>query len=145
MKPPPGRPKKLFANVRQFPGTDRQTPLTPIVRLNSLERSIFNLTVTRHRHLKPADVVLVTSFAKAAARVLKPSRLEDAAAIEKATRIMVLIARSLRLTPMNALDPRTVGGHRRDALPNPLAEYLAERDADIAHANEQEETDDEEG
>jgi hypothetical protein len=117
--------------------------LSPIVRLNSLERSIFNLTFIRHPHLRPADLVLLTSFAKAAARVLKPDRLDSKADIEKSTRVMVLLGRSLRLTPMNALDPRTVGGHRRDALPNPLAEYLAERDANVScaeNASEEEET-----
>jgi hypothetical protein len=125
-----GRPGSSFTNVRQLPGTDRRTVLSPIVRLNPLERSIFNLTITRHPHLKPADVVLVTSFAKAAARVLKPDRLDSKADIEKSTRVMVLLGRSLRLTPMTTLEPRTVARSHRDALPNPLAEYLAERDAE---------------
>lgn len=126
----PGR-KNRFANVHQLVTTPARPPLTPVVKLTSLERSIFNLTVTRHGHLKPADVVLVTAFAKAAARVFKMSG-GHIADVEKATRLMVLLGRSLRLTPMTSLDPRTVGAARRDAAPNPIAEYLAGRDQEEA-------------
>jgi hypothetical protein len=114
-------------------------PLSPVVKLTTLERSIFNITVTRHPHLKPKDVVLVTTFAKAAARVLKMSGNQPAE-LEKATRTMVLLSRALRLAPMNALDPITVGRSNRDTLPSPISEYLAERDAETV----EEETDDEE-
>jgi hypothetical protein len=116
-----GRPNS-FTNVRPIGGKAPRTALSPVVKLNVLERSIFNLTVTRHKHLKPADVVLVTAFAQSAARVLSGRRPD------RDTRTMVLLSRALRLAPMNALEPRTVARARRDAESNnPLAEYLAER------------------
>jgi hypothetical protein len=141
----PGR-KTRFATIHPIGATDTRVALSPVVRLAQLERSIYNVTVTRNPHLKPADVVMLTAFAKAAARVLKPGRLDTAADIEKSTRIMALLARSLRLTPQSTTDPKTAARSRRDAQPNPLAEYLAERDGDIRHVPNvfEEETDDDE-
>jgi hypothetical protein len=138
-----GRPNS-FANIHPIGGKAPRMPLSPVVKLTTLERSIFNITVTRHPHLKPKDVVLVTTFAKAAARVLKMSGNQPAE-LEKATRTMVLLSRALRLAPMNALDPITVARSHRDALPNPLAEYLAERGSSTGeNSTVEEETDDDE-
>jgi hypothetical protein len=111
--------------------TDHRSALSPIVRLNQLERSIFNLTVTRSPHLRPADAVMLTAYARAAARVLRANNKADGdAALEKRTRVMALLARSLRLTPQSAADAKTVGRSRRDAQLKPLDEFLAEYEAD---------------
>jgi hypothetical protein len=135
-----GRPGS-FANFHPIGGEALRAPLSPVVKLTTLERSIFNLTVTRHPHLKPKDVVLVTAFARAAARVLKMSGNQPAE-LEKATRTMVLLGRSLRLTPMNALEPRTVARSHRDAMPDPLGEYLADREAEAIEREEAKDDDD---
>jgi hypothetical protein len=121
---PPGR-KNRFANIRPLSATDERTALSPVIRLSQLERSIFNLTVTRNPHLRPADVVMVTTYARAAARVLKADKFTDDALLEKRTRTMVLLGRSLRLTPQSMTDPKTAGRSRRDAQPSPLDEYFA--------------------
>jgi hypothetical protein len=117
--------------------THARRSLTPVVPLAKLERTIFDLTVARNSHLKGADAVLLTTYAQAAARVLRPGKSKSDSDLDKLTRIMVLLGRSLRLTPQSTTDPHTVARLRRDATPNPLAEYLAERNA------EQEATDDE--
>jgi hypothetical protein len=110
---------------------DQRSALSPVVRLNQLERSIFNLTVTRSPHLRPADAVMLTAYARAAARVLRADNKADGDAdLEKRTRVMALLARSLRLTPQSAADAKTVGRRRRDARPSPIEEFLAEHDAD---------------
>ena len=137
----PGR-KTRSATIHPIGATDTRMALSPVVHLTQLERSIFTVTVTRNPHLKPADVVMLTAFAKAAARVLKPGRFDNVADIDKSTRVMVLLGRSLRLTPQSLTDPKTVARARRDALPNPLAEYLAERDSSVTNVAVEEETDD---
>jgi hypothetical protein len=70
-------------------------------------------------------VVLLTAFAKAAARVFKVDKYDSDADVEKRTRTMVLLGRSLRLTPQSLKDPKTAGRARRDARPNPIDEYFA--------------------
>jgi hypothetical protein len=108
--------------------TGTSPPLTPVVRLGQLEQRIFNLTVTRHPHLKPCDTVLLTAYAKAAARALKLSG--SPADLEKANRSMVLLGRALRLTPHAAVSTKVVGRMRRDAQPSPLDEYFAQSEAE---------------
>jgi hypothetical protein len=123
-------PRKSAAelSVVRPASTATSTPLSPVVRIAQLEQSIFNLTVTRHTHLKPADSVLVTAYARAAALVLKLSG--SPADLEKATRTMVLLGRSLRLTPQAAVSAKVAGRMRRDAQPSPLDEYFLRRDAE---------------
>jgi hypothetical protein len=95
--------------------TDARLALCPVVPLAQLERSIFNLTVTRNGHLKPADAVLLTAYARAAARVLRAGKSDSDADVEKRTRTMAMLARSLRLTPRGCSDPQ--GGRQEAAEP----------------------------
>jgi hypothetical protein len=94
-------------------GNAARAALSPVVRLNQLERSIFNLTVTRNPHLRPADAVMLTAYARAAARVLR-AKSEGDAVLEKRTRTMVLLGRSLRLTAASVTCPKRAGRMARD-------------------------------
>jgi hypothetical protein len=122
----PGR--KSAAKLSLVELNPARTLLAPVVPLDKLALKIFNLAVNRSPHLKLADAVLLTAYSQAAARVLQASNKASLVDVERATRVMVSLARSLRLTPRSVTDPKTVGTSRRDAQPNPLAEYLAERE-----------------
>ena len=70
--------------------------------------------------------------------IIKTHRLaqgDDVGSWEKAGRLAMALARTLRLTPISGTSAEKLGRQRRDAQPNPLDEYLATLEA--------EETDDE--
>lgn len=102
--------------------------MSPVVRLNELERSLFNRTVASNPHLRPADMLLTTAYAQQAARVLRGRK--DDAGLEKAMRALVLLGRSLRLTAQSVVEPKTAGRARRDAQPSPIDQYFAEHPDD---------------
>jgi hypothetical protein len=116
--------------LRAINPTDVSTALSPVAPLTNPERSIFNLTVSRHPHLKLGDAVLLTAYARAAARVLRAGKGVSDADLERRVRIMAQLARSLRLTPQSCIEPKTVGRMRRDAKPNPVDEFFASEDGD---------------
>lgn len=102
--------------------------LTPVTRLTTTERNIFNAIVTRNGHLRAADALLVTVLARQVGLVLREYREGDASSVEKATRTMLALARSLRLTPQALQDPRVAFRKRNAAAPSELELFLDEDD-----------------
>ena len=89
--------------------------LTAPATLTSAERAIFNKTAVQHPHLKPGDVMILAAFAQASVRSFKLSKKADTKAWETATRAMLALARSLRLTPISGTRAETLGRKRDQA------------------------------
>jgi hypothetical protein len=81
------RPNRFDAIRPITAATDTRTAMTPAARLSKSALNIFNLTVTRHRHLRPADCVMLTAYAQTAAWFL--SAKGDDRQLEKMGRLLI--------------------------------------------------------
>lgn len=102
------RPGKFAAIHPVTDATDVRSAMTPAARLSKRALSVFNLTVARHKHLRPADCVLLTVYAQTAARVL--SARADDKQLEKMSRLLIAYGRALCINAMQAKPPKRPGG-----------------------------------
>src|SRR5262245_33198028 len=82
------------------PVTADKPAMFPVARLSTAALSIFNHAVATHRHLRPADCVLLTLYAQTAARLLS-SKGGD----EKMGRLLIAYGRALRINGVQAPKP----------------------------------------
>jgi hypothetical protein len=75
--------------------TDTSSSLTPVASLSKRARTVFNLAVDGHPHLRPCDATLLTLYAQCAARVL--AGRGDPRQREKLSRLLLAFGRALRL------------------------------------------------
>jgi hypothetical protein len=125
----PGPPNSYERN-RVIPLANAKLPkLTPPAILSKPERLLFIEIVSRQPHLVPADAPMVAAYTQALAKAFKLGRATDTASVaawEKATRVALALARSLRLLPINSIDPQSLGRRRKDRLESsPLDAYFA--------------------
>jgi hypothetical protein len=104
-----GRQPAAAADVVAFPRVDGlPSRLNPPPTLRKDERAIFVQVVGAcdPRHFSEADLPLLVSLAQATARAHRTARGPDKAVWEKAVRLQMALARSLRITPQARMDPK---------------------------------------
>jgi hypothetical protein len=102
--------------------------LTPPATLTKQEQALFIKTVDTHPHLKSGDVILLTHFVQAAIKFEQLARTDNIADWERAGRMILALARGLKLTSTTAA--RTLTRLREDHHPSLVAQYLAEHPED---------------
>jgi hypothetical protein len=125
----PGR-KSAAATVVKLAATGTASRLTPPSFLATGERLLFAEIASANPHLTVTDASVLAIYVQATAKTAKLGKKSDVSAWEKAARLTMALARSLRLTPQSSIEPRTVGKHRRDVRPSPLDQYMATEDDD---------------
>jgi hypothetical protein len=121
----PGRPSAASLTVVPIDASRTRPKLIPLKRLNIRQRQTFNLVCAENPHLRPTDAPLVTAYSLVVARFLSVSDVGD---MEKLSRTIMALARTLRLTPQSRCDPKTVG--RARPVNNKYAWDRAEPDDD---------------
>src|SRR5690348_11445367 len=106
--------KSSASNVVQLAPSLPRPRLNPPRTLTKAERSIFVETVAQHPHLKPGDATLVAAFAQASARSSRLARKENTDPWERSVRIMLALARALRLAPISGMRPEALGRKRAE-------------------------------
>jgi hypothetical protein len=98
-----------------------QPKLQPPAYLTKRQRTEFAeiIDTTSASHFAASDVPLIASMARVNLLVRELARGKDFASYEKAIRMQVLLARSLRLTVQSRTDPKTVGRNVSPPMPPP--------------------------
>ena len=118
------------AAVLNFPAVDgSRSRITAPASLTKVERSLFTELAADTPHLVQADAPLLASYAQAVLLSRKAGRdLGRIGEWERATRAMMALARSLRLTPQSRTDSKTVA--RRQPAGSSYYEMMTSPDAD---------------
>jgi hypothetical protein len=98
----------LFDRPRTHPHRAPET-------LTADERLMFLALARENRHLRPSDAAMLACYCMATTKVMKLSRSKDVGPWERATRMMLALARSMRVTQQAQRDPKVVGRQNRDA------------------------------
>jgi hypothetical protein len=103
-------PRKSAAELAIVtPATTATSPrLTPPASLSSDERLEFVAIADENSHLRRTDAPMLGCYVTAVTRVQKLARSKDVASWERATKTMLALARSLRLTQQSCTDPKTL-------------------------------------
>jgi hypothetical protein len=115
----------VAASVIKLAATDTRPKLTAPSCLTKPERIHFDQLVHANAHLTVSDVACLASFCQAASKAHKLGRGEDTKGWERATRVMMALARTLRLTAISSTHPDKLSRQRRDARPSVIDEILA--------------------
>src|SRR5437868_5269278 len=89
--------------------TGTASRLTPPASLSTAERLEFIALAAENKHLRRTDAPMLATYCMAVTRVAKLSRGKDGALWERAIKVMLALARSMRLTQQAQADPKTVG------------------------------------
>jgi hypothetical protein len=125
--------------VHRSSATIARSALTPPSTLTKPEAILFTKIVDANTHLKIRDVTLLSAFVVAVTKYEAFARVNDVPSWERAGRLMLALARGLRLLPTTAR--RTLTRMREDHHPSTIAAYLAEHphipeeDDDDRHIN----------
>jgi hypothetical protein len=107
----------------------RSARLRPPTSLTKVEQSIFSELAANAPHLRAADVMLLASLAQATNLSRRTARDPSKAAVwERATRMQMALARSLRMTPQSRIDARAAG--RQQPLSESYYDLMESEDAD---------------
>ena len=103
-------PRKSAAelSVLSSAATATRPRLTPPSSLSTDERLEFIAIADDNRHLRRTDVAMLAAYVVAATKVQKLARSKDVGPWERATKVMMALARSLRLTQQSCTDPKTL-------------------------------------
>ena len=114
-------PRRSAASLSVVPiDAARVARLHPPTSLTKVERSIFLELAANAPHLKAADAMLLASLAQATNLSRRTARDPSKAAVwERATRMQVALARSLRLTPQSRVDARGAGRQQQSPGTDP--------------------------
>jgi hypothetical protein len=96
--------------------------------LTKLEQILFTKIVDANPHLKTRDITLLSAFVVAVTKYEHFARVNEVPSWERAGRLMLALARGLRLLPTTAR--RTLTRMREDHHVSPVAQYLAEHPED---------------
>lgn len=111
------RGRKSAANVVSLAPTAMRSKLTVPSVLTSTERKLYVELVTHNPHLTPTDVPLLTGYVQALALMQKLVKRADIAGWERAGRMALALARSLRLT-QRSVDAKTVARSKQQLPPS---------------------------
>ena len=115
------RGRKSAEHLRLTAVDLEQPKLQPPPYLTKRQRTEFSEIVdtAAANHFVASDVKLIASLAQVNLLVRELARGKDFASYEKAVRMQVLLARSLRLTVQSRSDPKTVGRNVPPQLRHP--------------------------
>jgi hypothetical protein len=134
------RPGRKTDSSRPEPAATQLRPLPiPPSTLTKAERLRFLEITDCHLHLRAGDAILLAAFVRASLKFEDLSNGNDIVAWEKAGRMMLALARGLKLVSTTAA--RTLVRMREDHRPNLAALYLAENPEDSDDAQQEEERD----
>lgn len=128
----PGRRSAASKIVHLATTGTRSRPTAPRC-LTKAERTTFNEIAIANPHLKTTDAPILASFVQATTlshRLGRSDRASDVPMWDRTTRMMLALARSLRLTVNSVTHPDKLGRARQDQELNPLDAFLAEDDDD---------------
>lgn len=123
------RPNK-YQLIKPAPAaTIASSAMSPVRKLTTDERSLFNLVIARSKHLVPADMPLLTLYARIGAWLMKANPSDPA--FDRCMRTLITTGRALRVHASSVLEPRTAYRKRAKAEEvSPLDAFLAEDDDD---------------
>jgi len=101
------------ANVYPLNLTQARPKIAPINPLSKNERKVFDVTWREHRHLKPADVLMLEAFSISVRRVAVAKR-KGAQQWERESRVMMAYGTKLRLTPQSTTEAKTAARRRAE-------------------------------
>jgi hypothetical protein len=110
--------------------TGTRQRLMPPPFLLTDEKSLFVELAARNAHLTPTDTPMLAAYCQAIVKTHHLAQGDDVGSWEKAGRLAMALARTLRLAPISGTHPERLGRQRRDAQPSPIAEYFAQREAE---------------
>jgi hypothetical protein len=110
------QPKPAVTSTRPLP--------VPPATLTGPERSLFLKLVDAHLHLKSSDTLVLATFCQVAIRFEKLGKTDNFRDWEKCGRMMMAMARGLRLLPTTAA--RTLQKMRDENKPSHLKTWLAD-------------------
>ena len=124
----PRTPAEALTVVR--PDTTVTQPrLTPPSTLTASERLEFAAIVSENQHLRRTDRAMLALYVVTVAKAARLARSKDLAAAEKAAKLSIALARSMRITAQSVCDPKTIGrGNRQVERQAQAAAILAEWD-----------------
>ena len=101
--------KSSSSNVIQIHRTSPRSIITVPSSLDKSERALFNEIVSTHGHLAAGDAPLIVAFVEARLKAAKLAKGKDVQSWERASRMALAIARSLRITPQAKVHPEAAG------------------------------------
>jgi hypothetical protein len=111
----PGRANQ-YDKILPIDSTRAGSRLIPPAFLKSDERSMFMALAAQDRHLTRTDEPLLATYVQAIGKTSRLAQHKDVGPWERAARVLIALARSLRLTPQSTTDPQAIG--RRRTRPN---------------------------
>lgn len=99
--------KSATGNVVALRPTGSGPRLTPPSLLSNQEAQLFSELAAAAPHLSSTDTPILTSYVLAISKSNELSRSHDTASWEKTVRVMMALARTLRLTAQSLVDPKT--------------------------------------
>lgn len=110
------RGRRSTASLNVIPiNINRARVIKPPVALTNAERDIFDDTARINTHLTAADATLLAAYAQAVCKSFRLVKRDDVSDWEKSNRIMLALARSLRLTQQAQTHPERAGRARANA------------------------------
>jgi len=105
-------PRQSAAHLSIVPlaGSPKRPKLIPLGSLSKPERRVFDHLVRTNGHLRQADIPMLQLLCAAYCRAM--SKKPGGDDWERANRIVLALARSLRLTVQATIEPRTVARQR---------------------------------
>lgn len=128
----PGRKSAASKLVHLAATSTKSRPSAPEC-LTTAERTTFNKLTLANRHLTVTDAPILTSYVQAMTishRLGASERDSDYARWERSTKVMLMLARSLRLTVNSTTHPDKLGRVRNEATVDPVDQFFAENPDD---------------
>jgi hypothetical protein len=107
--------KSAAANLTPLPTTGTRSKLIAPAILTTSEKATFTELANANPHLTTSDAPLLATYAQALNKTHRLGRTKDLAGWEKAAKLALALARSLRLTAQAGNDPKSVARARREA------------------------------
>src|SRR6516162_824157 len=106
--------KSVASNLIALAPTDTRPRLNPPAILSTAEATLFEELAAANPHLGVSDVALLAAFTQAVIKTQRLAKKSDIAAWERAGRLALSLARSLRLTQQSISDAKTAGRAKRN-------------------------------
>jgi hypothetical protein len=88
--------------------------LNPPPILNDDERQLFVMLAAENTHLRRSDNPILAAYCMTATKVQELSRSDDVTSWEKALKMLVVLARTMRISQQSMRDPITVARQTRN-------------------------------
>ena len=99
--------------------------LSPPECLSTDERLLFTMLAKDNRHLRPSDSPMLACYCMTVTKVCKLARRADVAPWERAVKVLMALARTMRISQQAMRDPKTVARAVRHANDEASAQLWA--------------------